>query len=74
MNFGMNVRVVHKDKNAPKGEKQVTYNNVTEIHYNYDRQGKIALESNVHLTGCTIYLEEVLEFEALVAEKKEEYF
>ncbi len=51
--YGLYVKLRRKDKN---GEFLNIYNNVTEIHYNYDRKKppiSIAIESDIHQTGCT---------------------
>lgn len=48
-----------------------TLRNVTEIHYNYRRRNKsggevmVAFESDVHGTGVTHWLANVVEFEAV---------
>lgn len=53
--------------------------NVTEIHYNYNRSStggrpKIAFESDIHGTGITRYIDNVLEFETFPETEKAEAF
>ena len=54
--------------------------NVTEIHYNYDSPAKeimgvqCAFESDVHETGITVAMTEIVEFEATVEEHRADVF
>ncbi|HEB13354.1 MAG TPA: hypothetical protein ENI13_00055 [candidate division CPR3 bacterium] len=70
-NYGFNVWIKHKD-----GTEE-TRHNVTEIHYNYPSAIRtvvgvqVAFESDIHGTGGTIPLSRIVEFEAVLAKKKE---
>ncbi len=86
MNLGMNVTLTM----APPYTRLTVLHNVTEIHYlnrtnielyagrvnpNSDLlQPRIAFESDVHGTGITYALKDVLEFEAKVATEKADIF
>lgn len=75
-NFGMAVRVrldraallkTFSASDVKKIDLEITYHNVTEIHYKYDTIGpqpRIAFESDIHSTGRTWRVAEVAEFEA----------
>ena len=70
-NYGFNVKIKYKD-----GTEEVR-NNVTEIHFNYPSPLKIksvAFESDIHGTGGTVEIEEIKEFEAIMAKKKEKSY
>jgi len=70
-NYGFNVKIKYKD-----GTEEVR-NNVTEIHFNYPSPLKIksiAFESDIHGTGGTIQTERIEEFEAILADKKEDNY
>lgn len=61
-------------------EEKIVYRNVTEIHYNYSRSAligdspKIAFESDIHGTGGTWMIDDILEFETIPEEEvAEEY-
>lgn len=76
MNYGFNVRIVFKET-SPFGKVEETRNNVTEIHYGYDSFGKkdsVAFVSDIHLTGGTLKIDYIEEFEAILATKKENYY
>lgn len=45
------------------GTKEETLENITEVHYNYDRNGRIAFGSDVDGTGYTYALADIAEFE-----------
>ena len=68
-NNGFNVRIKYKD-----GREEMR-NNVTEIHYNYPspiiEQRKVAFESDIHGMGGTVEIDNIEEFEAILAKKKE---
>ena len=50
--YGFNVIVTYKDSYySPE-----IYNNVTEIHYLYNNEPRIAFESDIHHTGLTRYI------------------
>ena len=71
MNTGNDVTIRHKQFG------KLILHNVTEIHYRYpDPLGwqKIAFESDIHNTGITYDVVDVLEFESKVATKKHESF
>ena len=65
--YGFNVRIKYKD-----GRKEIR-NNVTEIHYNYPSLigRQVAFESDIHGTGGSVFIDEIEEFEAILANKKE---
>ena len=67
---GFNVKIRYKDG------KEETRNNVTEIHYNYPSPigRQVAFESEIHGTGGTIFIDEIEEFEAVLAKKKEKNY
>jgi len=46
------------------GTQQLTLNNISEIHYNYDARKRIAFESDLDSTGYTYDLNDIIEFEA----------
>jgi hypothetical protein len=59
--FGIKVDMRHKTFGS------IIYRNVTEIHYLYPSlpgNMRVAFESDIHATGVTWPVEEVLEFEA----------
>ena len=64
--FGIAVMVV---THCPPNEKKVMLlRNVTEIHYRYNGENMCAFESEVHKTGVTIALDNLVEFETHVLE------
>jgi len=70
-NMGNDVILLHKQFG------EIELRNVTEIHYCYpDILGKkrIAFESDIHTTGITYDVTDVLEFEAKSADKIHESF
>jgi len=69
-NYGFNVKIKYKD-----GKEEIR-NNVTEIHYNYPSpiRGQVAFESDIHGTGGTVFIDEIEEFEAVLADKKEKNY
>ena len=73
-NLGFSVRTLFKNGD------EITYRNVTEIHYNYssiiEMYGTvwIAFESMIHGTGCTFKMEDITEFEAKTETEKAEDF
>lgn len=74
MNYGFNVKIWFK-KDSPFGEVTEIRHNVTEIHYLYDpligEKDSVAFESDIHLTGGTLKVKYIKEFEAKLATKKE---
>ena len=54
---GMNVVVTFTDG------KTITFNNVTEIHYNFEGSNQVAFESDIHSHGMNVYLNTIKEFE-----------
>lgn len=72
MNQGMKVTIRHKDFGT------VTLRNVTEIHYGYPSamlEGeKVAFESDIHGTGMTYAVKNVIEFETSLETEKSESF
>ncbi len=79
MNFGINVRI----KYAPTSNqykmdcREQWLHNVTEIHYKYPSalsNNRIVFESDIHGTGLTIFLDEIEEFETILAKEKESEF
>lgn len=72
MNFGMNVIITHKQFGT------ITLDNVTEIHYIYNHIGteapRIAFESDIHGTGNTYEVADLLEFEAKTTDVEAEHF
>lgn len=75
MNFGFNVEIKLGGAFGDN-EKPVILNNVTEIHYHYPSPvaPSVAFESDIHGTGQTYRIDDVVEFEAKLAERKEESF
>ena len=55
-----------------------TIHNVTEIHYNYgnkkDKRIMLALESDVHGTGMTLFMDEIVEFETRLETERARWF
>ncbi len=66
--LGMKVRVQYHP-HCPYSEKEMTFRNVTEVHYKYPRfpdmvrTYKLALESDIHRTGRTEPLTWIAGFE-----------
>lgn len=77
MNYGMNVKITFKKKSVYKGAVEVCHN-VTEIHYSFPSvtglRSATAFESDIHGTGCNYMNEDIKEFEATIAKKKEANF
>lgn len=51
--------------------------NVTEIHWNYSRhpaEQMVAFESDIHKTGLTLHMSNVIEFETRLETQKENNF
>lgn len=64
--LGILVKVRFNDDSVMLGAN-VTYHNVTEIHYLYPSplgQHRVAFESDIHSTGVTWELDQIAEFEA----------
>ena len=78
LNLGMKVEIKYTKNSAyyRAGVRTQTYRNVTEIHYCFNSPlGKqTAFESDIHGTGCTIFNDEVAEFEAIQETKKAKSF
>lgn len=70
-NLGMTVNVKYHPESLfyAKGVKFQTFHNVTEIHYNYapGSESSIAFESDVHSTGQTHDIKDIMEYEAVTA-------
>ena len=78
---GMTVKVTFKKGVCwAKYEDEVeqTYNNVTQVHFGYEGaiggRNKVAFESDIHGTGCTEIITDILEMEVTPATKIEEHF
>lgn len=56
-----NVRIRFREDSPIYGGKVVIFENITEIHYNYENSGRIAFECED--TGYTYDIENILEFE-----------
>lgn len=52
----------------------VSYHNVTEIHFNYDYSGRVAFESDIHGTGITWDIFRVKEFTTVLETMKAKSF
>lgn len=55
----------------------VTLRNVTEIHYNYPSASpgsRVAFESDIHGTGITYDVDDILEFETKLEDQEAETF
>lgn len=53
------------------GYENTTLHNITEIHFGYYSsmpRKQVAFESDIHRTGCTYYVDEIAEFEAVTAD------
>lgn len=73
-NFGFNVRIKFQQNSIYWSwtHQETTLHNVTEIHFNYDNGGhkytnRVAFESNIHGTGNTYDISDILEFESILA-------
>lgn len=71
--FGYDVRIKYKLESPWPGDEEIRHN-ITEIHYRYDGENKVAFESDIHGTGGTVWLQDIEEFEAKLADKKHEYY
>ena len=75
MNYGFKFRIKHQH-----WKKHIILRNVTEIHYSYEGISKkmgmesIAFESNIHSTGCTYLVKDIMGFEAKLETKKARKF
>ena len=72
-NFGCKVIVTKIDGSV------ATFRNVTEIHYNYRSVTKskdvmLALESDVHNAGLTLFMDQISEFETQLETEKADWF
>ncbi len=65
---GMNVVVTFNDGTIR------TFNNVTEIHYNFEGSNQIAFESDIHSHGMNIYTNSIKEFEVEPDNKHHKHF
>ncbi len=71
--FGFNVKMKWFLLVDPTKIIEETYHNITEIHYNYDSAMsdiigvQIAFESDIHQTGFTRSIKQVVEYEAKLA-------
>lgn len=79
MNYGMNVKIKFTKKSAYycSGTKGLLLNNITEIYYNFKSAllvKQIAFESDIHGTGETYFFDEIKEYEAKLATKKNDNF
>jgi len=69
--FGFVAKLTYRDDSyyyKEHGEKEVTYNNITEVHYAYDGYAghdRCAFESDIHGTGGTV---EIAQIESLLIE------
>ena len=83
--FGLQVVVTFKEDSPLSkslGHKAVeTYNNVTEVHYGYDRSRKpdmsmsmVAFESAIHKTGMTWCIRDIEQISVKDSTKKETCF
>jgi len=57
--------------------KKETYNNATEVHWRYQslkNEFRVAIESNIHSTGCTYVCEDVLSVDISFAAELEDNF
>lgn len=64
-NYGMIAMVTF---NEPKG-KTTDFHNCTEVHFNYDGKGSLAIESDIHGTGGTWLSGTVFEVEVKLDDK-----
>lgn len=80
--FGNTVEVIFSDDfykkfHIPSGETYV-YNNITEVHYNYERYGNpfigVAFESDIHGTGTTWDINNIKSFVVTPAKIKAEKY
>lgn len=71
--FGMKVTVKFNSK-SPFGRKQNTYHNVTEIHRNYGKTGRIAFESDIHSSGITQDMDKISSYSVEKEKKKAKSF
>ena len=66
MNFGNKVRLV---RNINGNVFEEIIRNVTEIHYNYktvEKEPRVAIESDIHSTGFTFKVSELVELETFL--------
>ncbi len=72
--FGFSVKVYFNESYDGKFEEEI-YNNITEVHYLYKTVGKrVALESDIHGTGCTRKLKCIDSIEINIDTKKHENY
>lgn len=68
--FGFNARIVFKDDSVYEGEVH-TYHNLTEVHHMCDmfdnRSDSIAFESDIHYTGGTRRINEIVSVKVTIA-------
>jgi len=72
-NFGIKVNIKFVENSLY--EKTEILRNITEIHYNYsnglyDGDNRIAFESDIHSSGCTYSIKDILEFETSLETNK----
>ena len=60
MNYGMKINITLWLENSIE---EAVYHNVTEIHYMYQSKEQVAFESDIHGTGITWALSQVVEFD-----------
>lgn len=70
-NLGCSVRLVRR---ASFGEIVERLRNVTEIHYAYAGQPRVAFESDIHDTGLTCEIDSIIQFETTLETEKAECF
>lgn len=77
-NFGCKVELKLRWQNDMRQVEylDITYRNVTEIHYNYPDGlwPSVAFESDIHGTGCTWPIECLISFETRLESEKAESF
>ena len=76
---GFDVKITYKKGSAyyRAGSETDTFHNVTEIHYNFKSLldlPRVAFESHIHGTGHNVPIDEIQEFEAVIAEKISDNF
>lgn len=79
MNYGFNVKIKYTKESVyyRAGDKGETLHNITEIYYNSKSPllgFQVAFGSDIHGIGCTRFIDEVEEFEAILATKKEKEY
>ncbi|MFA5395022.1 MAG: hypothetical protein WC346_03295 [Methanogenium sp.] len=72
MNFGNSVKIKYaKTSNQYKMDcREQWLHNVTEIRYRYPSPQstlRVSFESDIHKTGLTVFLDEIEEFETILA-------